>query len=187
MTLGSDLCAMLVPLYPMNKHYKSMSLLLAILLLPSLAIAWLAWKDFTRDHEKQLKDVRESTRSEVRQQLLQTLERIKLQEISGAPSAPAVVFSASIQRDRLVLPWDADPAAGRFRDSIEEPDFARKIFQAKRAEGAEKRYDQAAALYRDSIQETKSEEQRVYARFLLAEHWPDQEKDPRPFSSTGTC
>jgi hypothetical protein len=152
----------------MNKHYKPMFLLLATLMLPSLAIALLGWRDFTREREKQLKDAEAGTKSEVRQQLLQTLERIKLQEISGAPSDPAVVFTASVQRDRLVLPWDADSAAARFRDSIEEPDFARKILQAKRAEGAEKRYDHAAALYRDSIQEGKSEDQRVYARFQLA-------------------
>src|SRR5215470_9148818 len=118
-----------------------MFLLLAILMLPSLAIAWLGWKDFTREREKQLMDAEEATKNEVRQQLLQTLERIKLQEISGATADPAVVFTGSVQRDRLVLPWDADPAADRFRDSIEEPDFARKILQAKRTETADKRYD----------------------------------------------
>jgi signal transduction histidine kinase len=159
---------MLVPLSMMNKQYKPMFLLLSTLMLPSLAIAWLGWKDFTREREKQLNDAEVSTKNEVRQQLLQNLERIKLQEISGAPADPSVVFTASVQRDRLLLPWDADPTAARFRDSIDEPDFARKILQAKRAEAAEKRYDQAAALYRDSIQEAKSEDQRIYARFLLA-------------------
>src|SRR5262245_23941142 len=134
----------------MNKHrYKPMFLLLATLMLPSLAIGLLGWRDFTREREKQLKDAQERTRSDVRQELLQSLERSKLEEISGAASDPAVVLVASVERNRLVLPWDNDTAAGRFRDAIEQPDFARKILQARLIESAEKRYDQAIALYRE--------------------------------------
>src|SRR5262249_39628782 len=77
-------------------RYKQTLLLLAILILPSVAIGLLGWRDFTREREKQLRDAEERTKIDIRQTLLQVLERIKLQEISGAPSDPAVV---------LVLRW----------------------------------------------------------------------------------
>jgi signal transduction histidine kinase/tetratricopeptide (TPR) repeat protein len=149
-------------------RYKQTLLILAILILPSVAIGLLGWRDFTREREKQLRDAEERTEAYVRQTLLQVLERIKLQEISGAPSDPAVVLVASVEADRLKLPWDADPSADRFRESLEEPNFAQKILQARLAEGGQKRYDQAIAIYRELIQSTRSENQRTYARFLLS-------------------
>jgi hypothetical protein len=52
---------------------------------------------------------------------------------------------------------------------VEQPDFAQGILQARRAENAEKRYEQAADLYRElSDNQLPSKTQRVYARFLLA-------------------
>ena len=118
----------------MSKYrYKRTVLLLAILILPSLVIALLGWRDFTREHENQLRDAEEHTKTEVHQELMQTLERIKLQEISGAPNDPAVALVAFAEGDRLRLPWDADPNADRFRQFLEEPNFTQRILQAKRA------------------------------------------------------
>lgn len=143
-------------------------LLLAILIVPSLAIIPLGLNDFRREDEKRLKDVEEHTRIEVHQELLQAFERIKLEEISGADSHQAVMLVAAVKDDRRELPWDLDPNTLRFRESVEEASCSRTILQAKRVEGAEKRYEQAAALYRESIATARSERQRVYARFLLA-------------------
>ncbi|HJZ73144.1 MAG TPA: ATP-binding protein [Vicinamibacterales bacterium] len=116
-----------------------------------------------------MSDAEERTKIDVCQELLQALERLKLQGLSGAASDQAIMLVALAKGNRLELPWDADPSAARFRESVEEPDFAVRILQAKRAERTQKRYDQAAILYRESIAHARSESQRVYARFLLAE------------------
>ena len=78
------------------------------------------------------------------------------------------MLAGLVERERLALPWDIDPAAGRFRESVEEPDFARKILEARRAEAAEKQYDRAAGIYLELIDAAHSDSQRVKPRSLLA-------------------
>jgi hypothetical protein len=81
----------------MNRsRYKQTILLLAILVLPTAVIALLGWRDFNRELAQELRDDEERMKIEVRQDLLQKLERHKLQEISGAPSDPAVVLVAKV-------------------------------------------------------------------------------------------
>src|SRR5438132_713140 len=105
------------------------------------------------------------------------LERIKLQEIANAPadalpqpgrySDPAVVAVGWADGDRLVWPWDGDNRE-RVQASIEDPEFTRIVAEAERAEFAEKRYERAAELYRQSITLARTDAQRALVQLRLA-------------------
>jgi signal transduction histidine kinase len=155
------------------RRYKQTILFVLILVVPCVAIALLGWRDFNRDRDKRVKDAEDRQTSEVRSNLLQTLQQVKLQEISGAPSKHAVALVAVVDDNTLRLPWDVEAdhwreAADRFRESLEDPSFIQKILRARRVERSEKNYDAAAALYRELISATAPDSQRVYAQFLLA-------------------
>src|SRR5262245_26833815 len=148
-----------------RSRYKPLFLFSAALILPSIVIGVLAWKNVTQDRElgeKRRMEAEKRTLAGIRQNVLARLERIKLQEITtaspattasttGAYSDPAVLLVGLADRDWLVLPWDVDPNAERLRQFIREPAFASKIQDAERAELVEKTYDRAAGLYRESI------------------------------------
>ena len=156
-------------------RYKPLFLFVVALILPSVVIVVLGWRNFAQERElaeKRLMDAEKHATAEIRQRVLERLERIKLQEIVEAPtfSDPAVVLIGWVDRDRLLLPWDIEPA-NRARQSVDNAEASRKIDEAERAELVDKRFDQAAGLYRESIEAARASGnsiQVVKARLGLA-------------------
>jgi signal transduction histidine kinase len=152
-------------------RYRQLFLFLLALTLPSSAIIGLGWLTITQERElseKRAADAQKQMLADIRQDLRAQLDRIKLQEITSAYSDPAVLFVGSVEDNRLVLPWDTDPNADRFRQAVSVPEFADSAAIAERSEIVEKHYDQAAALYRELLKSSRNPDQEVYSRFLLA-------------------
>jgi len=159
-----------------NRRYWQFILFLTVLVLPSLLVVWLGWKNVALDGQNRLRDAkanvedaRKRERTDIARDIWDKLENIKLQESgSNGASDPAVRFVAWTDGERLVMPWENDPNAGPFRRAIEEPEFAAKIGEAERAEFIEERPDRAVTLYRDLLQAAGNDHQRAYARLKLA-------------------
>jgi hypothetical protein len=152
-------------------RYRQLFLFLLALTLPSSAIIGLGWLTITQERElseKRAADAQKQMLADIRQDLRAQLDRIKLQEITSAYSDPAVLFVGSVEDNRLVLPWDTDANADRFRQAVSMPEFADRAALAERAEILEKHYDQAATLYRELQKSARNPDQEVYSRFLLA-------------------
>src|SRR5262245_2870699 len=94
-----------------RSRYRQLFLFLIALIIPSLAGIVLGLRMVTQERElgeKRLVDAQRRSVSEIRQEMLARLERIKVQAVSGN-SDPSIALVATAERDRLVLPWDADP------------------------------------------------------------------------------
>jgi signal transduction histidine kinase len=152
-------------------RYRQLFLFLLALIFPSSAIIGLGWLTIAQERElseKRAADAQKQMLADIRQDLHAQLDRIKLQEITAAYSDPAVILVGSVEDNRLVLPWDKDVNADRFRQALSEPEFADRLALAERSEIIEKRYDQAANLYRDLLKSAHNPSHTVYSRFLLA-------------------
>jgi signal transduction histidine kinase len=158
-----------------RRRYWHLILFLGALVLPSVLVAWLGWRNVTLDRQNRLRDAQASAadasrraRADIARDLWERLESIKVQAIeNGGPPDPAVRFVAWVDGDRLVMPWETDPNAALVRRAVEESEFAAKIDEAERAEFTEKLPDRAAIVYRDLLQ-TANDDQRAYARLKLA-------------------
>ena len=175
----------------MNRvRYKPIFLFVVALVLPSVVIAVLGVRNFAQERElaeKRLTDAEKHATAEIRQRVLERLERTKLQEIAEAPAFtdPAVVLVAWLDRDRLLLPWDLEPNANRSRQTVEDAAVALKIDEAERAELIEKRYDTAAGLYQESIEAARTSGhsiQLVKARLGLARTLSQSGRQPEAVS-----
>src|SRR5262252_8834878 len=111
-----------------SRRYWQFILFLTVLVLPSLLVAWLGWKNVTLDSQNRLRDAETNAeaahkraRADIARDIWDKLENIKLQE-SGANeiSDPAVRFVAWTDGERLVMPWEKDPNAATFRRAVEE-------------------------------------------------------------------
>ena len=145
------------------RRYRQSFLILATLILPTVAIATLGWNDAQREREKQL----DEAKSRIKAAILQEL-RTRLAQIRWLGSQTVAIGGWS-DGERLILPWDADPNAERFRRSVGEPEYARTIRAAQQADAVDKQYNRATTLYREATQTARDEIQRVYAKFLLAQ------------------
>jgi len=105
-----------------SRRHWQLILFVAVLVLPSLLVAWLGWKNVALDRQNRLKDAqasaedaRKRARADIARDIWDRLENIKLQEIgSGAASNSAVKFTAWADGERLVMPWERDPSAEPF-------------------------------------------------------------------------
>src|SRR6185369_2191834 len=152
-------------------RYRQLFLFLLALIFPSSAIIGLGWLTISQERElseKRAIDAQKQLIADIRQDLRAQLDRIKLQEITSAYSDPAVILVGSVEDNRLVLPWDKDVNADRFRQAVSEPEFADRVTLAERSEIVEKRYDQATNLYRGLLKSAHNPSQEIYSRFLLA-------------------
>ena len=151
---------------------RQVVLFLAVILAPCTVLLFLGLRMV--EQERQLQDKRAGEQrqrraSELSQALLFRLERIKQGVARGPATAPdeAIVFAGTVRDGRLLLPWDTNPNAQRFRQRIGERDFAEGIRRAEREEIAG-RFDSAAERYRQAIEAARGPEQAAYARLLLA-------------------
>src|SRR5262244_2038511 len=98
---------------------KRAVLLLAAMLAPCCLLVALAARMYRQESElagKRAVEERRSAREQARLELLNRLEKIKLQELAASRRPSEVVFSASLDASRVRFPWnvaaraDAAPA-----------------------------------------------------------------------------
>jgi tetratricopeptide (TPR) repeat protein len=160
---------------PVNRHKRQILLFLVAILVPAAVLIGLAGRLVYQDRElaaKRAVDQRRTAVDQLRRELSARLDAITLQEINrlirsrnseATPdsSNPAVVFAATIEGDRLVLPWDAPPVNA-------SPDFARHRMEGEALEFMKRDFAGAAAAYRAALASARRPQEAGEARMLLA-------------------
>jgi signal transduction histidine kinase len=124
-----------------------------------------------------LAEDRQRALDRLRQDLLSELEKAKLEQMTraaareggleGHPEGP-VVFVGEVKDGNLLLPWENNPAARKFRDGLRVGAFAEKIREAESLELVAHRNEDAAKRYRAATDSTEDPSQRSYARLSFA-------------------
>lgn len=161
-----------------TRHTRQIFLFLVAILVPAGVLIGLAVQVINQDRElasKHALDQRREAADQVQRELASRLETIKLQEINrlirspGGDSAhssgnPAAIFTARLEGDRLVFPWDV-PAEPSKQGSKE---FAARRQAGEAQEFVQKDYGAAALAYRAALAAALQPEDRSEARLLLA-------------------
>ncbi len=132
-----------------TRHKRQVFLFLAAILVPAAVLVGLASRMLYQDRElaaTHAVDQRRIAVDQLRRELGARLEAIRLQEIINAShrrdsTNAAVVFMATVEGDRLILPWEAPLPK-------ESASFARHRQEGEIAEFAKKDDVGAAAAYR---------------------------------------
>src|SRR2546426_11727706 len=139
---------------PQRNHRRRIILFLVAIVVPSLVLVVLSLRMISQERElteKRLLDEQHRRTSEIRQELLAHLERIKLKQvrvlanqtngISPADYGDAeLVFVGLVENNQLVLPWERNPAADEFQQLLAEPAFTQRIQQGEQEELAAKQF-----------------------------------------------
>jgi signal transduction histidine kinase len=158
-----------------GRHKRQVFLFLIAVLVPAAVLIGLATRIMNQDRELAVKralDQRQAAVDQLRRELSARLEAIKLQEINrliraspgGHPQEsenPAVVFTATLEGDQLVLPWEG-PAPE------ESAEFEKNRREGETQEFAKKDAAAAAAAYRSALASARNDSERAEAQFLLA-------------------
>jgi|HubBroStandDraft_1064217.scaffolds.fasta_scaffold09779_4 signal transduction histidine kinase len=152
-----------------TRYKRQVFLFLAAILVPAAVLVGLASRILYQDRElaaKRAADQRRVALDQLRRELDARLEAIKLQEINRLIRSldsdnPAVVFTASVQDDGLVFPWETAAA----KDSAA---FARHRQEGEAQEFVKKDYAGAAAAYRLALAAANGPTEMAEARLLLA-------------------
>ena len=158
-----------------SRHQRQVFLFLAAILAPAAVLVVLAGRMMVQDRELSAKHAADQRRIEVdqiRRELGARLEVIRQTEINrqmrpaGAirtqdSASPAVVLSAAMDGDHVVLPWETPSPK-------ESPAFARRRQEGEAAEFARKDDPGAAAAYRLALAAAGSPSESAEARLLLA-------------------
>jgi len=162
-----------------TRYKRQVFLFLAAILVPAAVLVGLASRILYQDRElatKRTGDQRRIAVDQLRRELDAHLEAIKLQEINrlirslGPNPAqdsgnPAVIFTARVEGERLVFPWDAPWETAAARDS---PAFAGHRHDGEVLEFIKKDYAGAAAAYRLALASAGGAAEIAEARMLLA-------------------
>ena len=161
----------------MGQHrYRQLLLFAAVLILPIVMIGFQGRRLAAQEQElraARIEEIRKRTASEIGQEIVSRLERIKTQEMANLPVAsavvgahrdPSVVAVGWIDGDQLLFPWDV--ASGV--PESPEPAFSAALTAGKRLEFAEKNFDRASTFYRQAIEIARNDRQRASARLSLA-------------------
>ena len=161
---------------------RQVFLFLIAILVPCLVLlalgVWLMAQERQLENTRRL-DERQAQAGRVRQDVLSSLENIRLQEVTRAVASAgkedagrspqsAVVFVGTLVDGWLRLPWEDDPRTRRFRASLSASTFADTIGQAEAAELVARQYALAVGLYQAAIGAAGQPAQAAYARLLLA-------------------
>jgi signal transduction histidine kinase len=152
-----------------TRHKRQVFLFLAAILVPAAVLVGLASRMLYQDRElaaTHAVDQRRIAVDQLRRELGSRLEAIRLQEIINAShrqdsTNAAVVFTATVEGDRLILPWEVPPP----KASVS---FAGHRQEGENAEFAKKDNAGAAAAYRLALASAASPSESAEARFLLA-------------------
>jgi len=158
-----------------TRHKRQIFLFLVAILVPAGVLIGLAGRIVYQDRElaaKRAVDQRGAAVEQLRRELSSRLEAIKLQEINGlmrsADSSrlpgsenPAVVFTARLEGDRLLLPWEVPAPA-------ESSTFARHRQEGEAEEFTRRDVAGAAAAYHLALASAHDPGESAEARLLLA-------------------
>jgi len=158
-----------------NRHKRQILLFLVAIVVPAAVLIGLAGRLVYQDQElasKRAVDQRRAAVDQLRRELSARLEAIKLQEINGlirsrnsetTPDSgnPAVVFTAAIEGDHLVLPWAAPPVNA-------SAEFARHREKGEALEFMKHDFAGAAAAYRAALASARRPRETSEARLLLS-------------------
>jgi signal transduction histidine kinase len=161
-----------------TRHKRQILLFLVAILVPAGVLLGLMGRIVYQDRElaaKRAVDQRHAAVDQVRRELSSRLEAIKLQEINRLMRSPnsgmarrsensAVIFTARLENDRLVLPWDAATQP----DSPVSKEFAQHRQEGEAQEFVKKDYAAAAVAYRMALASARSPLESGEARLLLA-------------------
>jgi signal transduction histidine kinase len=160
-----------------TRHKRQIFLFLVAILVPAGVLIGLAGRIVYQDRElaaKRAVDQRSAAVDQLRRELTSRLEAIKLQEINRlmrspdsyggrGSGSPAVIFTARLENDHVVLPWDStQPEAPTSKE------FAEHRQAGEGAEFIKKDYAAAAASYRLALASAKYAKESAEARLLLA-------------------
>ena len=165
-----------------RSHRRRIVLFLVAIVVPSLVLIVLSLRMMSQERElaeKRALDEQHRRMSEIRQELLTHLERIKLKQVRSMATQTngistldyadsELVLVAFVENNQLVLPWERNPAADDFQQLLAEPAFAQRIQQGEQEELAAKQSSKAAALYREAMRVARKPAQAAYAQLLLA-------------------
>jgi signal transduction histidine kinase len=158
-----------------GRHKRQVLLFLIAVLAPAAVLIGLATRIMNQDRElaaKRALDQRRAAVDQLRRELSARLEAIKLQEINrlirgsqaGHPEEsenPAVVFTATLEGDQLMLPREG-------RAPEESAEFAKNRKEGETQEFVKKDAAAAALAYRSALASAHNTSERAEARFLLA-------------------
>jgi signal transduction histidine kinase len=160
------------------RHKRQILLFLVTILVPAGVLIGLAGRIMYQDRElagKRAVDQRHAAVDQVRRELSSHLETIKLQEVNRLIRAPktnwasvsgdaAVIFTAMVENEHLVLPW----VAANQPDTPVSKEFAEHRQAGETAEFIKKDYSAAAAAYRLALAGARRPREGAEARLLLA-------------------
>src|SRR5215469_6736088 len=158
-----------------TRHKRQILLFLSAIVVPTGVLVGISGRLLYQDRELALKRAEDRHRAAVeqlRRELSARLEAIRLQEInrqmrsthadSGQDSEnSAVVFTAVLRDDMLVMPWEV--SVPKY-----SPEFARRLEEGETLELAEKDYGAAATQYRSMSDTARSPAETADARLHLA-------------------
>jgi signal transduction histidine kinase len=158
-----------------NRHKRQIFLFLIAILVPAAVLIGLAGRLMYQDRElgaKRAVDQRRAAVEQLRRELSSRLEAIKLQEINQLmrwpngnrprdSDSPAVIFTARLEGDRLVLPWEVSA-------SQHSAAFAKHRQEGEAQEFTKKNDAGAAVAYRLALASAGSPSESAEARLLLA-------------------
>jgi signal transduction histidine kinase len=161
---------------------KLVLLFLIAVVLPSSVLIVLTWHMIGQEQElnqKRLADERRRMAREIGQKLLVYLEEIKLHEVSAAASGAKslnileytsreVILIGLADRERLLLPWEANQTNDRLSYIASNTAIIEKIRLAEEEEFVRGRLALANTLYFECIEEAQIPAQQAYARLLRA-------------------
>jgi hypothetical protein len=150
---------------PQRNHRRRIILFLVAIVVPSLVLVALSLRMISQERElteKRLLDEQHRRSSEVHQELLTHLERIKSKQIRSLAAQtnavttldygdPEVVLVGLVENNQLVLPWEQNRAADEFQQLLVEPEFARRIQQGEQEEFAAKQFGKASTYYQEAM------------------------------------
>jgi len=165
-----------------NRHNRQILLFLLAILVPAGALISLAVRILYQDQELEAKramDRRHAAVEQVRRELSSRLEAIKLQEINRlirppdshgarASANPGVLFTATVENDHLILPWDVPPSETAGAPDDPGSQFAKHRQAGEAQEFIQKDYASAAAAYRLALSSAGRVQEVAEARLALA-------------------
>ncbi len=160
----------------MTRHKRQILLFLVAIMVPATGLIGLAGRILYQDRElaaKRAIDQRRAAVEQLRRELSSRLEAIKLQEINrlmrppdanrvAASGNPAVVFTAKLENDRLVMPWEEAPEGSNSNE------FTRHRQSGEAQEFIQKNYAAAGVAYRLALASAQRAREGAEARLLLA-------------------
>ncbi|HEY7390886.1 MAG TPA: ATP-binding protein [Bryobacteraceae bacterium] len=158
-----------------TRHKRQILLFLSAILIPAGLLVGLSGRLMNQDRELALKraaDRRHAALEQLQRELVARLEAIRLAEINRQmrsghadaaqyPDNPAVVFTAVLRGDTLVMPWEASAPAY-------SAEFAKRLQNGETLELAKKDYGAAATEYRSALNAARSPTETADARLHLA-------------------